>query len=520
MTNKLILFFLVILLGITGFSQNTRKITLDVNQVKGKHSEVFKECIGAGRANEGLRADWQHQLKTLQDEIGFNYIRFHGLLSDDMGVYREDKNGVPEYNYQYIDALFDYLLSVNIRPFVELGFMPNDLTTGTKTIFWWKGNISPPKSYEKWGALIKNLVMHFEQRYGRDEVKKWYFEVWNEPDLKLFFDGTLEEYLHLYDVSAKAIKSVCNEYKVGGPASAMAYKYETELVKHCFENNIPIDFVSTHSYGVKSGYLDENGKKGVVIDTSKNSISGRMVRSRELIKQSKLPDLALHFTEWSSSYTPTDPIHDSYHSAALILDKIKTAESSVNSMSYWVFTDIFEEHGPRFTPFHGGFGLFNYQSVKKPAYFAFQYLVQLGKTELVNTDKASWACKDEKGGIQILYWDFTPIGPPDSTNDQVFFKRDLPSKPMGDVTVSLRNVPDGKYELQVCQIGYRVNDVYALYMDMGSPSQLTLGQVAEMKQKCSGAPISVEIVKIKNGQFEKSLRIRENDVFVLKLNKI
>jgi xylan 1,4-beta-xylosidase len=158
-----------------------RIINLDFDQVKGSLNTMFKECVGAGRANEGLRADWQQQLAYVRKECGFKYIRMHGLLTDDMGVYREDRKGNPEYNFQYIDVLYDYILSIGMKPFVELGFMPEALARGRQTIFWWRGNVTPPKDYNKWGELILNLTQHFTERYGADEVKTWYFEVWNEP---------------------------------------------------------------------------------------------------------------------------------------------------------------------------------------------------------------------------------------------------------------------------------------------------------------------------------------------------
>ena len=276
-----------------------RSITADYGKVRGLQSQVFKECIGAGRANEGLRADWQEQLRLVQKEIGFKYIRMHGLLHDDMGVYKEDAQGNPIYNWQYIDQLHDFLLSVGLKPFVELGFMPADLASGKQTIFWWKGNTTPPKSYEKWAALIRALVAHFQERYGHDEVKTWYFEVWNEPDIPPFFTGSLEDYLKLYKTTAEAIKRVSGDYRVGGPASAMPYRFEEELVRYCAANGVPIDFVSTHAYGVKEGYLDETGRKGTVLDTDPAAVRSRMVHSRELIRNSKLPKLELHFTEWS-----------------------------------------------------------------------------------------------------------------------------------------------------------------------------------------------------------------------------
>ena len=320
-----------------------RVINLDVNNTKGSFNTMFKACIGAGRANEGLRADWQQQLAIVKKECDFKYIRMHGLLTDDMGVYKEDAKGNPQYNFQYI-------ISIGMKPFVELGFMPSALASGSKTIFWWRGNVTPPKDYGKWEGLIRNMVLHFTERYGSDEVKTWYFEVWNEPNLSGFWSGTQEEYFKLYEHSVSAIKSVNKEYRVGGPATAGA-AWVPEMISFCSRNALPLDFISTHSYGVKQGFLDESGTVGTILDKNKWSVSGDILNSRKQISDSPMPGLELHYTEWSSSYTPSDPIHDSYHQAAYVLEKIKQVGDKANSMSYWVFTDIFEEAGPRFTPY-------------------------------------------------------------------------------------------------------------------------------------------------------------------------
>jgi xylan 1,4-beta-xylosidase len=501
-------------------AQPLRVIAIDYGKVRGNHSKVFKECIGAGRANEGLRADWQQQLALVQKEIGFKYIRMHGLLHDDMGVYKEDRQGHPIYNWQYIDKLHDFLLSVGLKPFVELGFMPADLASGKQTVFWWKGNITPPKSYEKWAALIQALTTHFQERYGHDEVKTWYFEVWNEPDIPPFYTADLKEYLKLYKASAEAIKSVSGDYRVGGPASASPYKFEEELLQYCIANNVPIDFISTHTYGVKEGYVDETGTKGTVLDADPAAVRSRMVHSRELVRNSKRPNLELHFTEWSSSYTPTDFIHDQYHQASFVLDKIKGAQESVDSLSYWVFTDIFEENGPRMTPFHGGFGLLNYQAIKKPAYYAYRFLSRLGKVELANSDAASWVTTDASGGIQALFWDFTPIAPPEGLNDQVFYKGDLPAKPKGKLRLEIAGVPAGTYLLQLFRTGYRLNDAYSTYLALGSPSQLSRPQVEAVKGASAGSPSLTEIVKLSGTPFSREFDLRENDVFLLLLTKL
>lgn len=499
----------------------SRNISLDLNNSSGRLNTMFKECIGAGRANEGLRADWQQQLAMTKKDCGFKYIRMHGLLSDDMAVYREDKNGNPEYNFQYIDVLYDYILSIGMKPFVELGFMPGWLASGNKTIFWWKGNVTPPKSYEKWEALIRNLTLHFTERYGIEEVKTWYFEVWNEPNLKDgFWTGTMEDYFKLYDYAVRGVKSVNKNYKVGGPATAGA-AWVPEMIKFCVDNSVPIDFISTHTYGVKQGFLDETATSGTILNKDKWSVSGDVINSRKQIQQSFLPGLELHYTEWSASYTPADPIHDSYHEAAFILQKLKESGTAANSMSYWVFTDIFEEAGPRFTPFHGGFGLLNQQGIKKPAYHAYAFLNMLGLNEIVNSDSSSIASIDENGDFQLLLWDFTNTHPGDSVLNQTYYNRDLPSKSKDQVKIDINNIPKGKYELQIYKTGYRVNDPYTLYLDMGSPNRLTIEQAKKLNESSKLNPVNSEKLKIDGKRsFKRDIEIRENDVILLKFKLI
>ena len=249
------------------------------------------------------------------------------------------------------------------------------------------------------------------------------------------------------------------------------------------------------------------------------SVNGDVLQSRKEIASSTKPNLELHYTEWSSSYTPADPLHDSYHEAAYILEKIKQVGNAANSMSYWVFTDIFEEPGPRFTPFHGGFGLLNTQGIPKPAFYAYQFMNKLGKSELKNTDTRSWACKNDDGSIQLLAWDFT-YTLPDSTNNQVYYIRDLPAKEKGKVKVNMTNLPEGTYTLEIFKVGYRSNDAYTTYLDMGRPKQLSRQQVEEIKKKNNGDAVETETIHIKAGTpFSKEINMRENDVFLLNLTK-
>jgi len=232
------------------FGMNT--LSLAFNHPSTPYKPYWKRCITAGRAAEGLRADWRKQFITLQQEIGFETIRFHGLFHEDMMIYREE-NGAPIYNWQYLDDLFDFLLSTGARPLLELSFMPYALASGEGTVFWWKGNCTPPKDYARWADLVAQTIRHCINRYGLDEALQWYFEVWNEPNLHNgFWYAGMAEYFKLYEVTARAIKAIHPGLRVGGPASSdsggVRAPWVDEFIAFCAENMLPVDFISTHPY--------------------------------------------------------------------------------------------------------------------------------------------------------------------------------------------------------------------------------------------------------------------------------
>jgi xylan 1,4-beta-xylosidase len=511
--------FLSIVFNTMVFAQDVRTINLDFNNIKGNYTDdTYFKCIGAGRANEGLRADWQQQLKVVKDECDFKYIRFHGIFHDDMGVYTEDREGNPIYNWQYVDKLYDYILSIEMKPFVELSFMPSALASGEQTIFWWKSNVTRPKDMKKYSDLILAFTQHLTDRYGKEEVSSWYFEVWNEPNHHAFFDGSMQDYFEMYKSAVLAIKSVSENHQVGGPSTAGA---TWDLIKQMLDfadgEKLPIDFISSHSYNVK-GFLDEFGVKNHHLQSDSLLVAkqvNNVVEKLEIINKS---EIELHITEWSSSYSSHDPVHDTYQNATFVLNTLKNTDTRVNSMSYWVFTDIFEEAGVPTKPFHGGFGLMNLQGIKKPTYFVYKYLNQLGSTELNNSDKYSWACKDNDN-LQVLLYDFAYPKQGEVSN-QIYFVQEHKPTYSKQVKINVDNITDGKYQLIVYKTGYLKNDVFTNYYLLGQPNQLSETQVEVLKSVASDAPISNSIIEVIDSKFSTDLLLNENDICLLKLNKL
>jgi len=337
-----------------------------------KHFEHYWEhTVGSGHAPLALRADWQAQMRRCHDELGFRHVRFHALLSDEMFTLTcQDEK--PLYSFFNADQIIDFLLSIGMKPFIELSFMPETLASGNTTVFSYRGNVTPPKDYERWAALIQKIVQHWVDRYGAEEVRKWFFEVWNEPNLKSFWTGTRDEYFKLYRRTVEAIKGIDPALKVGGPATA-DNSWIQEFLDFCTTNTVPVDFVSTHHYPT-----DAFGVVGADTVTQLEHAPRDVMEMQVAKSRDEARGLPLYYTEWNISSNPRDPMHDEPFAAAFVTRIVMQARDLAQGYSFWTFSDIFSENYFPSVPFQGGFGILNIHGIAKPAYRAFQLLHHLG----------------------------------------------------------------------------------------------------------------------------------------------
>ncbi|MFS2022575.1 GH39 family glycosyl hydrolase [Massilia sp. CT11-137] len=492
-----------------------RQIVIDAKAPTVARDHAADLSVGSDYPGTLIRDDSLAQLKIAKDELGFRYIRFHGIFHDVLGTFKV-VDGKPVYNWTKIDYLYDKLLGMGIKPFVELGFTPEAMKTSDNSIFYWKGNTSHPKP-ELWAGLVDAFVRHVQQRYGKEEVRTWFFEVWNEPNLDGFWEKADQKaYFDLYDVTAKTIKAIDPTLRVGGPATAGA-AWVPEFLAHTQKSGAAVDFIATHTYGVDGGFLDENGQGDQKLSPSPDGIVGDVRKVRKEIEASYLPKLPLYFTEWSTSYNPRDLVHDSYISAAYILSKLKATEGIAQGMSYWTYTDLFEEPGPPTAPFEGGFGLMNPQGIRKPAWFAYKYMHELGDQQVQTTDKQSWVTKDANG-VQVLAWDFQTPDMGKKTN-RPFFGAVQPTKNATPLTLSLKGMKPGTYNVQVYRTGFKANDAYTAYIEMGKPKTLAADQLAKLQALTVDKPETRTVKVAANGTANVQVPMRVNDVVLVKIAK-
>jgi xylan 1,4-beta-xylosidase len=491
-----------------------RRVSVDVGAPTTPRDHFVDLSVGSDYPGTLIRDDSLEHLRLVREELGFRYVRFHAIFHDVLGTYREDE-GRPVYDWSKIDYLYDRLLKMGIRPFVELSFTPDAMKTSEQTIFYWKGNVSHPVP-EKWTKLVDAFARHLIERYGRDEVQSWFFEVWNEPNLADFWERADQAaYFDLYARTARALKAIDAGLRVGGPSTAGA-AWVPEFLAYAAKQQLPVDFVTTHTYGVDSGFLDEKGQADNKLSPSPDAIVGDVRRVRQQIEASAQPGLPLHFTEWSTSYSPRDAVHDSYHCAAYVLTKLKESQGLLQGMSYWTFSDLFEEPGPPTAPFQGGFGLLNPQGIRKPVYFAYKYLRQLGERELATHDPHSIASLSDDG-VKVLAWHFAPLDQP--VSNRSYFTQVHPVAELAPIALALSGMKPGSYDARIYRTGFERNDAYTAYLKLGSPTELTAVQVDELHSSTRDEP-ALETLRVDaTGVAELTIPMRQYDVVLVDVQR-
>jgi len=469
------------------------RIAVDARGPSTPFPHFWEETFGSGRAILSLRESYRNDLRSVKQITNFDSVRFHGILMDEVGLYDPDRktqnpglaaqaaNDASVYNFSYIDQIYDGLLANGVRPFVELSFMPKKMASDPNALhaFWYKQNVSPPKDYKLWDAMITAFGQHLVERYGIEEVSRWSFEVWNEPNLD-FWAGNPKQptYFELYDHTARALKAANPRIRVGGPSTAQA-GWVGEFLAHCKKNGVPVDFASTHVYA--------NDTAPDVFHTQEVIPRDKMVcravrKVHDEIAASPFPAVPLYFSEYNASYANEPDVTDSVYMGPWLATTISQCDGLVQSMSYWSFSDVFEEQGVVRTPFYGGFGLLAEDSIPKPAFNVFALLHQLGDRRLKVDSDSALATKTSDGGVVVALWNYAPpVGTGAAYTPE-------PEKVGPDKTmeITFAGVDTGTVTL------YRVDsthgNVVRAFDAMGRPATPTREQIVELRKAGAAAP--------------------------------
>jgi xylan 1,4-beta-xylosidase len=473
----------------------TQPVTVDVH-VNAKDAgtpfpHFWEQMFGSGRAILSLRDSYHKDIHAVKQAADFRYVRFHGIFHDEVGLFNRDAAGKPFYNYSYVDQIYDGLLQQGVRPFVELSFMPKQLASDPAALhaFWYKPNVSPSQNYAEWGAMVQAFTQHLVDRYGIDEVSQWYFEVWNEPNIDFWVGNPKQStYFELYDHTARAVKAVSPRLRVGGPATAQA-AWVPEFIEHCKQNNVPVDFITTHVYANDTAKdvfkTDENIPRDTMVCRSVDKVHNEIAASTN-------PSLPLIFSEYNASYANEPDVTDSVYMGPWLATTISQCDGLTQMMSYWSFSDVFEEQGVVKTPFYGGFGLMAEDNIPKPAYNAFAMMHRLGDVRLPVASSAALATRRKDGSLAIALWNYaTPAGAGPK------YTPAGPEPPEQNFTLAVSSVAPGA-RVTLWRLDTNHGNVVKAYDAMGRPAFPTREQIKQLQ--AAGKMAAPQVRSLHNGK--------------------
>ncbi len=482
----------VLLMGVYARAQET--IAIDAQAQSAPFPHFWEQMFGSGRAILSLRESYREDLRAVKKVADFQYVRFHAILHDEVGVYNEDSHCNPVYNFAYVDQIYDGLLKNGVKPFVEISFMPKKLAFNPYALhpFWYKPNVSPPKSMDLWDGLMRHFAQHLVDRYGIDEVSQWYFEVWNEPNID-FWGGIPRQrsYFDLYAHTARDLKQVSPRLRVGGPATA-ASAWVSDFLKFTSENHVPVDFVSTHAYADDTT-LDLFGKnEDIPMD---ERVCRAVAKVHDEIRQSSTPDVPLFLTEWNVQGMRES--RDTIFVGPALANSVRQCDGLVNMMSFWTFSDVFEEGGPIARPFVGMFGLRAKGGINKPSYYAYGLLHELGDQRIANDSQDTIVTKTTGGGLAIAAWNLVDPGEQGAERGIRFVFSHLP--------------PDAKVTVQ--RVDESHGNVLPRYRAMDSPVNPTPQQAAQLNQE-TALPLPAQMVLLDD---TLELKLTPNTLVLIKV---
>lgn len=479
-----------------------KSYVIDTN-TKIDYNNQVDYCIGTGRMGLALQKEYLEQLKLIQEEIGFKHIRGHGLFCDDMAIYHEyqDEDGVTrvEYNFTYLDMVMDQYREVGLKPFLELGFMPNQLASGTQTVFYWKGNTTPPKDMKGWCNLVTATLTHLCERYGREEVVTWPIEVWNEPNLPGFFEhADMDKYFELFQASFEAIKKLDSRFCVGGPAICGVddERWMKCFMEFCRKEKLAIDFITRHHYTTE--FPEQKGHYGYAKLSEAEDGFRNLQTTRDIVDSfDEYRGLPIHLTEFNTSYVPDCPLHDTNRNAAYLAEQLSRLGEVNESYSYWTFGDIFEEKGVPFTPFHGGFGLLANGCIHKPTYWVFQFYKMCKEGVCVLKTEDAYVVRMEDGSYRGIAYYKTMSGTNQGTVKDLEFI--LPFDKAKKCSLITKTVDE-----ETC-------NPLKIWHVMGEPASLSKEQ-KELLKAADRPLIEGDLIIVQDGQAKVELTVKENGV--------
>lgn len=472
-----------------------KRISSSINIKKEKElKKYWNKLINIGYAKDILNSDIQDQLKLLKSEIGFTYARFWGVFGEDMHV--EDRSGdAISYNFSNVNKVLDFLVKNKYKPFIELGPKPKILSKSLMESFIMKKNNE--KSLEEWQSVIKAFLLNCIKRYGMEEIESWYFEIWNQfTDPGPTKDGNenkykveeFEQYYQVFELLKKTIKKMVPTVKVGGCGLVLeVQQWEMFLQQWWMKDEHP-DFVSIYLYPHERDRENSNSIKKNTQSSNPNYIRKKTNQVRKYLRTSQFEDIELNITEWNNTISNRDYLNDSCFKSSYIVKNVVENINQVTMIGYWLFSDIFSDFIDSKNLLHGGAGLITKSGIKKPSYYAFSLLNQLGDT-LIDKGEGYIVTKKHGDCYRIICYNYKHFDYSYYLHSEASMKvheqyNFFEDNEKVNISIELDGVNEGKYRKKEIILNRENGSILDEWIKFGAVEDMNQDEVDYLRQIC------------------------------------
>ena len=456
---------------------------------------TWKTFVTVGSAKQLLYRNVQNMLTELQNSIGYQYIKFHGILSDEMHVYHRLAQNGAYYSFAFVDEVLDFILSLRLKPLIQLSFMPKAIAADPdKTCF---GYItSPPDDMEEWLRLIEAFTVHLLERYGEQEVLSWPFCVWNEPDTNynMFGFSSDEEFFQFYLVTYRTVKKCNPDIRLGTPSNYYLTQYEEHwiigFIERCKKHNCMPDFFNMHFYGtsftspLSNEFTAPEFYNKIDLSEDENVFHSFVHQIKNFAEKQNLTNLPIYLTEWNSSPSHSDLLNDTCFGSCYIVKNILENYDELDSFGFWCLTDFMEEAPIQPHTFQGGLGLLTYNGIKKPSYYAFLLLNKLGD-ELIDKNDGYFLTRNGDTYQLLLYnyKHFSSLYAKGEMFDMTPSNRYATFSPeeQTEYSITISNVPYTSYRITETMVNRHSGSSFDKWIEMGGIELSSFEEINTLK---------------------------------------
>lgn len=457
----------------------------------------WKNVLNVGSASDLLLSEIQDMVRRMQSEIGFQYIHFSGIFSDELHICQKDSFGNLRFNFVYLDVVFDFLIRNKLRPFIQLTYMPTLLAKHPyRRLF--NAVVSEPRNNDEWCELVRATAEHLIKRYSAKEVRTWYFSIWNQPDTPsyLFGFGDDEAFFKFYKQTYQTLKAVDSGIRI--PASPTFYLLESgenwylNFTKRCLKEGLRPDALSFTFYDTT--LIRETNKSMQTFDfvdtmqlsTDENSFTAFVDQVLSERKELELEGLPVYLTEWNNTPSQQDLLNDTCFKSCYLIKNIVDNYDRLDSFAYWSLTDLMGEAPLPEKMFFGGLGLFTKNGIAKPAFYA---LTLLNRMQGVCIGRgAGWFAVKDDDHYKILLYNYRHYTDLYASGEQFLVTYEdrynlfEPTQTL-DVHIRIEDVADGDYLVQEISVGRKSGSVYDLWVETGAVEPVDTATMELLKHR-------------------------------------